>query len=189
MLSLDCWNKDKPITSSTDRSLRLWSVAEDSHAVYRGHKASIDAVEFLTEDSFISGGEDGTISLWKDSLKKPISTVHDAHFDVTNTSSSTTSSPPPPHWVCSLAAIKMSDVVFSGSYDGFIRVWKAQPDAKSIQRITTIPCVGFVNSLAVSSIDPTLLVAGLGREHKFGRWWNLKGNKDKIAIIRLPKFE
>jgi ribosomal RNA-processing protein 9 len=30
------------------------------------------------------------------------------------------------------------------------------------------------------------LVAGLGREHKFGRWWNLKGNKDKVAIIRLP---
>jgi ribosomal RNA-processing protein 9 len=91
-----------------------------------------------------------------------------------------------PNWVCSLAAVKMSDVAFTGSSNGEINIWKAELETKTLQRVNSIPAQGFVNSLAISSIEPTVLVAGLGREHKFGRWWNLKGNKDKVAIIRLP---
>jgi hypothetical protein len=45
---------------------------------------------------------------------------------------------------------------------------------------------GFINALAVS---PSIIVAGLGREHRLGRWWSLKGNRNKIAIVKLPHNE
>jgi hypothetical protein len=46
--------------------------------------------------------------------------------------------------------------------------------------------VGFVNSLQFS-VDGQVLVAGLGQEHKLGRWWRIKEAKNGVRIIRLRK--
>jgi ribosomal RNA-processing protein 9 len=184
VFSVDCWNKDKPLTASMDRSVRLWNVNDGSHAVYRGHKGCIDAVQLLTEDSFLSCGEDGALCLWRDTQKKPSMTIPRCHGNRLNNAGTETDTP---NWVSALATVKMSDVAFTGSNNGFINVWKASLETKTLENIKSIPVAGFVNSLAVSSIEPNILVAGLGREHKQGRWWNLKGNKDKVAIIRLPR--
>jgi ribosomal RNA-processing protein 9 len=45
---------------------------------------------------------------------------------------------------------------------------------------------GTVNSLQFSA-DGKLLVAGVGREHKLGRWWNIKQATNSLVIIRLKK--
>ena len=52
-----------------------------------------------------------------------------------------------------------------------------------IEEVTTIKVDGFVNAMAMS---PRLLVAGTGREPKLGRWWCMKGNKNKVHIMRFP---
>ena len=55
-----------------------------------------------------------------------------------------------------------------------------------IQLVNEIPTPGFVNGLILT---PNLLVAGCGREHKFGRWWCMPGNLNKLHITRLPKLD
>jgi ribosomal RNA-processing protein 9 len=45
-----------------------------------------------------------------------------------------------------------------------------------------------VNSLQFSK-NGDFLVAGIGQEHKMGRWWRIKNAKNSICIIKLKKKE
>lgn len=175
--SIDCWTKSKPVSASGDRTVRIWKMAEDSHLVYRGPKCSIDAVKYVSEEDYLSGGQDGNLHLWKAAIKKPKCVITAAHgYDLVN-----------PRWVTSIGALKMTDLSFSGSYDGFLRVWKTSVDPSSISSLGAIPIEGFINSIDVKEKNGGLLLAvGTGREHKFGRWWNLGGNKDKLHVLRIP---
>jgi ribosomal RNA-processing protein 9 len=44
---------------------------------------------------------------------------------------------------------------------------------------------GFVNSLCFSK-SGRYLVAGVGQEHRLGRWWRLRNVRNGIYIIQLP---
>ena len=59
---------------------------------------------------------------------------------------------------------------------------------RSIAEVSQIPMPGFVNSLDFSQNGPLVLVAGLGQEHRLGRWWRDKKAKNKLAIIHLNKL-
>lgn len=48
--------------------------------------------------------------------------------------------------------------------------------------------VGFVNALKFSR-DGKTLVAGIGQEHKLGRWWRIKNAKNALCIIPLERRE
>eukprot|EP01038_Epipyxis_sp_PR26KG_P009286 gene9286-12513_t len=181
VLAMDCWNNTRPISCSSDRSIRIWKVAEDSHLVYRGHKSSVDAVSYINDEHFISGGQDGSLCLWKDSQKNPVRTVHHAHgFQQTQAMVDSVN----PNWISSIATLKMSDIVASGSSDGFVRVWSADVEKKQLKSLINIPVEGFVNGLAITS---ELVIAATGTEHSLGRWWNLRGNKNKLVVIRFNK--
>ena len=45
---------------------------------------------------------------------------------------------------------------------------------------------GFVNALTFSSAGD-YLVAGIGQEHRFGRWWKEMGTKNRVTVIPLSK--
>lgn len=174
MHGVDCWTKEKPLSVSSDRSVRLWKVAEETHLVFRGHKSSIDCVQYLTDCSFVSAGQDGSLCLWKDAQKSPVRSVAAAHGLQAPGGSA--------NWISSLAAIKMSNVVATGSSDGFVRLWNASAEERQLAPLCEFAMPGCVNALAVT---PRLLVAGCGREHKYGRWWSLKGSLNKIRVVRL----
>ena len=176
--AVDCWTKERPISVGTDRTARMWKVVDESHSVFRGHKSSADSVQLLTDDTFITGGQDGALHLWKDSQKKPQATVHAAHGMEDNG--------PNANWICGLASIKMSNVAASGSCDGYVRLWNASAETRKLDEVAAVAMEGFVNSMAMS---PRLLVAGTGREHSWGRWWCMKGNKNKVVVTRLPDLE
>lgn len=91
------------------------------------------------------------------------------------------------NWVTSVAALHNTDLVVSGSKDGFLRFWKCGQDYRSLTPLFALPMVGFVNSLQFSA-DGSLLVAGIGTEHRFGRWWHLKSAKNCVCIVRLKKL-
>lgn len=166
--------KDRPVSSSSDRTVRLWKVAEESHLVFRGHKSNVDCVQILSEDTVVSGCQDGTLSLWKDTLKHPVTSVPHAHGVDSYSGNG--------HWISSIAAVKMSDLVATGSNDGFIRLWLASAESREVRQCAEIPCEGFVNALVVT---PHLIVAGCGTEHRLGRWFTMKGNRNKITVLRL----
>ena len=47
---------------------------------------------------------------------------------------------------------------------------------------------GFINSL-VFSRGGDFLVAAVGQEHRFGRWWKEKGVRNTVAILPLHKHK
>lgn len=172
---VDCWSKEEPISASSDRTVRKWKVVDESHLVFRGHKSSVDSVQLLTEDTFITGGQEGALHLWKETQKKPLLSAHAAHGMESGTSN--------PNWISSVASVKMSNLAASGSNDGYVRLWSASAESRQLKQVASIAAEGFVNSIAMS---PRLIVLGMGREHRWGRWWCTPGNKNKVVIMRFP---
>lgn len=74
----------------------------------------------------------------------------------------------------------------AGSKDGCIKVWKVKQDYKGIEFKFQIRVEGFINALQFNE-DATLLVAGVGQEHKYGRWWRIKGAKNSVVVVPLTK--
>lgn len=174
---IDVLSKDKAVTSgSTDNTLRVWKVQEESQLIYNGHHRSIDMVKRLDSHHFVSCGDDGLLCVWGILKKKPLCIVSNAHGVSFNTE---------PQWISSIATISNSDVFASGSSDGFIRVWKNE-NFQTIEQMFTVPVTGFVNSMAFTS-DENYLIAGVGQEHRFGRWLKVKEAKNCIMVIKLEK--
>lgn len=170
---------------------------------------SLDAIALIDEDHFVSGSDSGAISLWNINKKKPYYTRLYAHgkgkaTKITDENGVETVKEPYCNWITSLAAVPYSNMFASGSCDGNIKLWKVADNMKSFSPVTIIPMEGFINSIRFvltpnakmqESKDPELLlrkdnelihmVVGVGQEHKYGRWWNLKGIKNKVCIIDL----
>lgn len=114
--------------------------------------------------------------------KKPIFTKFKAHGSESSS------------WICSLAAIPHSDLFASGSNDGFIRLWKLSPTKKSFSPLFSIPMTGFINALQFTEISDPLepgkkkdvyLIAGIGQEHRLGRWERINKAKNSVKIIKI----
>ena len=180
ILAMDCGSKNKPVTVGGDRTARVWSIEEENHTLFRTKTTSLDCVQYLNDDEFATGGQDGSINIWRSSMKKPILFAQKTH-GIESLS---------PRWVCSLASLKMSNLLLSGSYDGTIKFWDLAIDSvnyrnSSMHVAYELPVPGFINSLQVSA-SGRLLVAGIGKEHKMGRWWHIKEAKNQVIVARLP---
>ncbi|XP_041837053.1 U3 small nucleolar RNA-interacting protein 2 isoform X2 [Melanotaenia boesemani] len=178
---LDSLSRERCVTAGgRDGTVRVWKIAEESQLVFHGHKGSIDCIQLINEEHMISGAEDGSVSLWSVNKKKPLSTVqqaHGCHGDVGLEQ---------PHWVVSVAALQNSDIVASGSHNSQVNVWKCGHNYRGLELLFSVPVPGFVNSLKFSS-SGQFLVAGVGQEHRLGRWWRLKEAKNGIFIIPLKR--
>lgn len=138
----------------------MWKIPEESQLIFRGtvnavdnldelqddttkkdkgsSGASIDVVALLDEDSFISGGDNGSISLWNAGKKKPLYTKMRAHGGV---KSGPDSEIEVCKWICSLAVVPFTDLFCSGSGDGYIRMWKLNDNKRSFSALMNIPMV------------------------------------------------
>lgn len=147
-----------------DRTARLWKVVEETQLVFRGGgssekrrtrnkdgevaatksygEGSIDRVALVDEESFVTGSNNGSISLWTLHKKKPIFTVPLAHgLDPPMQPEEASAEAQPdamvperqPRWITALATIPYSDVVLSGSWDGQVRVWRVSEDKKRLE--------------------------------------------------------
>ncbi|GFS05976.1 ribosomal RNA processing 9, small subunit (SSU) processome component, homolog [Elysia marginata] len=175
---IDSLTRDRAITAGgSDKTVHVWKITEDSQLLFHGHETSIECVALINEGNFITGAEDSSVSLWSVLKKKPMTTVKAAH----NENGGFTGSE---NWISAVAALHHTDLVASGSKDGFVRLWKCGSDFKSLKPIFKVPVPGFVNSLKFSS-NGDFLVAGLGQEHRMGRWWRLKEARNGWCIIPL----
>ena len=153
-----------------DRTARLWKVAEETQLVFRGggsgsgvtkanddktakspnnHKfaeGSIDRVSMIDEETFITGSDNGSLSLWSIHKKKPIFTIPLAHGldpspSLEEYSAEKNPDPnqelpePQPRWITALATVPYSDLILSGSWDGHVRVWKVSQDKKRLEKL------------------------------------------------------
>ena len=101
----------------------------------------------------------------------------------------------------SVGVCPFSDAAFSGSSDGYINVYQCNTArtasyrtldgqqkagrSNALQQIARIPCVGYVNSLSCAA-SGRFLVAGVGQEHRAGRWTdNIKSARNGVRIFDL----
>lgn len=140
--------------------------SENGKSVTRGGayaEGSIDRVALIDEDTFVTGSDNGNICLWNIHKKKPVFTVALAHgldpplpldesFAERELAPDTKApSPPQPRWITALATVPYSDLVLSGSWDGFVRAWRVSPDRR---RIEAVGVVGAIHNSAGSE-NPT----------------------------------
>uniref|UniRef100_A0A8C7TWR2 U3 small nucleolar RNA-interacting protein 2 n=1 Tax=Oncorhynchus mykiss TaxID=8022 RepID=A0A8C7TWR2_ONCMY len=178
---LDSGSRERCVTAGgRDRTVRVWKIAEESQLVFHGHEGSIDCIQLINEEHMITGANDGSVSLWSVNKKKPLSMVkaaHGLHGD---------SGLEQPYWVAAVAALQNSDTVASGSHNSKVQLWKCGQGFRHLEPLFSVPVIGFVNSLKFSS-SGKFLVAGVGQEHRLGRWWRLKEAKNGLYIIPLKR--
>eukprot|EP00960_Hanusia_phi_P052611 761550-Hanusia_phi.AAC.11 len=167
--------RERCVSVGRDRTMRLWKVMEESQLIFRGHTHSIDTVAMSNEEFFCGGSQDGGVSLWSVMKKKPTVIRRLAHGadEFGN-----------PNWISSVAALNYSDLIASGSCDGLVRLWKCADQNSSLEEIAQLPVKGFVNSLCFSSTGK-FLVAGVGQEHRLGRWRRIGDAKNSIVVLPL----
>ncbi|KAK6176732.1 hypothetical protein SNE40_014974 [Patella caerulea] len=177
--SIDSLTRERAVTcGGRDNSIRVWKVVEESQLVFNGKGGSIDCVALIDEASFITGHDNNSLALWSVLKKKAVFTRYGAHGEKQEGSKFVTEE----NWITSVASLQYSDVVASGSKDGCIRVWKVGRDMRFLHLLYTVPVKGFVNSMKFSN-DGKFLVAGVGQEHRLGRWWSIKEARNSVCII------
>jgi ribosomal RNA-processing protein 9 len=137
-----------------DRTARLWKVVEESQLIFRGGSSkntykenNIDCIAPLPPTHFVTGSDNGSISLWSIHKKKPLYTIPHAHgfdpippielispeVDQQTAESNARFLRPTPRWITALTTVPGTDIVLSGSWDGWIRAWKISDDKRTIQ--------------------------------------------------------
>ncbi|KAJ5907416.1 hypothetical protein N7495_000098 [Penicillium taxi] len=137
-----------------DRTARLWKVVDEAQLVFRGgaskkapyQECNIDCIAPLPPNHFVTGSDSGSISLWSVHKKKPLYTVSLAHGldpipplnelspedDRETAAHNARHMRPMPRWITALATVPGTDIVLSGSWDGFIRAWRISDEKKTI---------------------------------------------------------
>jgi ribosomal RNA-processing protein 9 len=139
-----------------DRTARLWKVVDEMQSVYRADSSrhashvtgSVDCVTALPPAHFVTGTDSGAIQLWSVHRKKPVFTIEKSHGvegpeplekvssemgeEVLERLKKADTRMPIARGITALASIPGTDVVVSGSWDGWVRVWKVSDDKRSL---------------------------------------------------------
>lgn len=178
---IDALVRERAITSGgSDASIRIWKVDEESQLVYNAHTGhNVDHVKLVNEENFVSGGDDGSLCVWSAMKKRPLATQLLAHGKSLENGEA--------NWITALATHINTDLIASGSNDGFVRLWSLE-GMRRFRQVVEIPVKGFVNGLQFAK-DGTSLIVAVGQEHKNGRWWHEKEAKNCILVIPLQLKE
>ena len=76
--------------------------------IFNGHGGTIDTVKLINEENFLSGGDDGELSVWGCLKKKPLCSFPEAHGKNTENGL--------PNWISSIATLLNTDLVASGKF-------------------------------------------------------------------------
>ncbi|RAL60997.1 hypothetical protein DID88_010093 [Monilinia fructigena] len=201
-----------------DRTARLWKVVEETQLVFRGgggekksrHKnnpndlrtleGSIDRIAMVDEDIFITGGDNGSLSLWTVHKKKPIyslSLAHGADEPIQPEEASAETDPskrivprPSPRWITALTTIPYSDVVLSGPVGRI-------PDAtmegtESNAHDSQAPARGIINDISVfergdRGKDGVCIVAAVGKAHRLGNWHKTPAGRNGAVVFEVSR--
>jgi len=177
--SLSTLHGERCVSCGGDRTVRLWKIAEESQLVFNAHGGSIDSVSMVSEQVSVSGGDDGSLTMWHVAKKKPIAEHKGAHRV-----SGLANDP----WISSVATQRSSDLLFSGSNDGLLKLWNADVEGKAITPVGGIPMDGFINGLQVAK-SGRFIVAAIGQEHRFGRWSRISKARNSVQLVELPQAE
>lgn len=183
--NMDCHVAERPVSVGKDRTARLWKIEEDTHLIYRGgaRMSYAESVSVIKDKWFITGHQDGQLALWYSEKKKAVHTVQLAHGQDESGQG---------HPVLTVKALPYSDLVWTGSCDGFLRLWKVSIENKvnqsTMEEVFRVPIKGFINDISIGSNGGFCMLA-IGQEHKMGRWKRIKGARNRIAKVTFHREE
>ena len=182
VVAIDCANKNRPVSVARDRTVRVWKVEEDSHLVFRpgGDVGSAECISAIQDGWFVTGHDDGRLSLWREEKKRPVGQVIVAAHGYEGVTGGV------PRGVMCCNALGMSDVLATGSNDGYLRLWKVSTEEREagIEALDKIPVHGHINSIAMGP-GGKFCVGAVGQEPRLGRWDRVPRAKNRFAIIKL----
>lgn len=177
--------QEKCVTvGARDRTARLWKVVEESQLVFRGggapskpkdasdfstskprNEGSMDRVACIDDETFITGSDNGSLSIWNIHKKKPVFTYPLAHgldpaLPIDSLSAEAVPEEeyvfqdPQPRWITALRAIPFSDTFVSGSWDGHVRAWRLTPDKRRIEALGPLGLSEVPPHVRLSSLSP-----------------------------------
>ncbi|KAI0019615.1 WD40 repeat-like protein [Xylariomycetidae sp. FL0641] len=162
VVDIDALAQERCISvGARDRTCRLWKVVEETQLVFRGgavdkkakpgvdpkslaHEGSMDCVAMIDDQYFVTGSDNGSISLWSLQKKKPLFVLARAHgiedpLPPTEASAEQEPDPkrvvppPQPRSITTLRTLPYSDLILSGSWDGYVRAWRFREDKKILE--------------------------------------------------------
>ena len=112
-------------------------------------EGSIDRVAMIDEEMFVTGSDNGALALWSVHKKKPVFVLPVAHeldpplrpeeaFADVEPEKMKVPGEAQPRWITALATVPYSDLVVSGSWDGWVRVWRISEDKRRIESVGTV---------------------------------------------------
>ncbi|KAJ1861363.1 pre-rRNA processing protein [Coemansia sp. RSA 2703] len=164
-------------------------------------ETSVDVVTMIDEETYVTGGDSGALSLWSIHKKKPVFIHHVAHglypcvggeskqseedADTFHDDVNVDERIVRPRWITALAAVALTDLFFSASSDGVVRMWRMRSGkVPGFDLVNVIRVDGFINGLSVREISPNgdilaskkdiVLAVAVGQEHRLGRWEKVK---------------
>lgn len=151
------------------------------------NEGSIEVVSMNDESHFVTGSDNGNLALWSLAKKKALFTERLAHGLQPEYSSAQASAEAnlelaqrqipsrAAYWITAVHAVPFSDIFFSGSFDGNIKVWRLDREGLRLFRLlgqvsNVNGCVVKIDSAEVPDQNKLLVLVTVLKEHKFGRW-------------------
>ena len=88
---------------------------------------------------------DRSIALWSVSKRRPLFNLPHAHKSASIDPLLIPSSLPEDFWITSLASLRYTDLLASGSFNGTIHLWKSTPEFNHLTQLFTLSQVNFSN--------------------------------------------
>ncbi len=134
--------KERAYTGGSDQTVRVWKIDTQSQLMLKAKNsvASIEAIGAFSSEFLFTGAQDGSVALWSTNRKAPVRTVPNAHGQ--------------DNWVSAVACLPASDLAFSGSRDGYLKIWRAGISNNSVDCTFVL----FVDSCTCSSVRPFIRV-------------------------------
>uniref|UniRef100_A0A914HGP2 Uncharacterized protein n=1 Tax=Globodera rostochiensis TaxID=31243 RepID=A0A914HGP2_GLORO len=199
-VSIDCValiNEEHFVSGSVDGSLYVWTTSRKKPVCVRrnAHNAvaamaphQTDAGTGPTPSATVVDEQPPTnppvaVAAVPSSSSSSQSTAAAAVVVPSCTSSS--SSVVPCRWICAVATLPYTDLVASGSADGWLRLWCIGQNYKSVEPVDAFHLPGFINDIRFSP-DGRWVACAVGQEHKAGRWWTQReGVRNRVVVIPL----
>ena len=170
---IDALSKERCVTGSNDKSVRIFKISEESQLIYNAYN-SIDCVSLVNEMSYVAGSFNGSLSVYIVSKKTPKFVVENAHKQVT-----------------ALCAVKYSDMVISGGVEGDVKLWRVsvpsankRVDVIKLELISEINVGSCVNSISVTK-DNKMVVCALGKRYRLGDWNVISNAVNGVCCLKL----
>ncbi|KAK3359340.1 WD40-repeat-containing domain protein [Lasiosphaeria hispida] len=207
ILDIDALAQERCVSvGARDRTARYWKVPEESQLVFRGggpgekkrkalavHEGSMDRVAMIDDEMFITGSDNGDVALWSIHRKKAVFVVpcahgRDAPLKLSEVSAERNPNPkviptPQPRAITALRTIPYADVALTGSWDGYVRVWRLSDDKKKLEALGVLGGVEASEGAPMEGVVANGVAADAAETQKAGNSDLVKGIVNDIALF------